>query len=85
MPTPSNRMREAPVNGPGYGPVVDITGSAQTFDPPGCLHVDVAGTVTGKLVGDTSDHTWTFTVGAQPYVFKSITSVGGGFAGKIVR
>lgn len=70
---------------PGVG-TEEITGSAQTFDPTGrAIHVDTAGTVTGQLLEDTEDHTFTFAAGSFAYAFKSITSVGGGFAGKIIR
>lgn len=69
---------------PGVKGVV-ITGGAQTFSPTGrAILVETAGSVTGQLLEDTADLTYTFTAGMWPVAFKSITSVAGGFAGKII-
>ncbi len=69
---------------PGVAGVV-ITGSAQTFSPSGRgILVEAAGTVTGKLVEDAADLAYTLTAGLHGLAFKSITSVAGGFVGKII-
>lgn len=63
---------------------VAITGSAQTFDPCGrAILVETAGSVTGKLVEDSADVTYTLPVGLWPLAFRSITSVSS-LAGKII-
>jgi len=63
---------------------VAISGSAQTFNPTGrAILVETAGSVTGKLIQDSSDVTYTLPVGLWPLAFKSITSLSG-LAGKII-
>lgn len=61
-----------------------ITGSAQTFERARGIWCDTAGTVTGQLLEDTADKTFTIPAGEWALAFKSITSVGGGFAGKVL-
>jgi hypothetical protein len=61
---------------PGVGPGVVITGSAQSFDPPGrFIIVSTAGTLTGKLVGDSSDVAYILPTGVHKLAVKSVTSV----------
>lgn len=70
---------------PGVGPGVVITGGAQTFDPCGrYIIVSTAGTVTGKLVGDSSDVAYVLPTGVHKLAFKSITSTAS-LVGCIVR
>lgn len=70
---------------PGVGPGVIITGSAQSFDPPGrYIIVSTAGTMTGRLVGDTGDIAYVLPVGVHKLAVKSITSTAS-LVGCIVR
>lgn len=63
---------------------VAITGAAQTLDPHGrAILVETAGSITGRLVEDSADVTYTLPVGLWPLAFKSITSVSS-LAGKII-
>lgn len=63
---------------------VDITGSAQTFDPPiRAIQIgSTAGSVVGQLTGDTADHTFYCLAGVQYSLeIKSITSAPAGCVG----
>ncbi len=56
---------------------IDLTGSAQTIDPPGIgVHVITTGNIIGKLLEDTVDGTFGGLIagGSYSYEFKSITS-----------
>ncbi len=60
---------------PGVGPGTVLSGSAQTFDPPGrYIIVSTAGTITGRLVGDSGDVAYVLPVGVHKLAFKSATS-----------
>ncbi len=60
---------------PAVGSVA-ISGSAQTLNPTGrFILVSTAGTITGRLLDDSSDVTYILTVGIWPLAFKTITSV----------
>jgi hypothetical protein len=63
---------------------VDLTGGAQTFDPPlrGVAVGSVAGTIVGQLAQDTADHSFYVLAGAErALAFKSITSAPAGCIG----
>lgn len=74
MSEPNTRIR-GEADDPGVGPGVVLSGSAQTFDPPGrYIIVSTAGTLTGKLIGDGSDIAYVLPVGVHKLAFKSVTS-----------
>jgi hypothetical protein len=63
---------------PGVGPGVLITSSTSniTLDPCGRrVTVSTAGTITGKLVGDTGDQAYILPAGTHEIAFRSITSI----------
>lgn len=75
MGEPNTRIRGEP-DDPGVGPGVVISGSAQTFDPPArYIVVSTAGTLTGRLVGDTGDVAYVLPTGCHKLAVKSVTSV----------
>lgn len=75
MAEQNTRIQGVP-DDPGVGPGVVITGSAQSFDPPGrYIIVSTAGTLTGKLVGDASDVAYVLPAGVHKLAVKSVTSV----------
>ncbi len=53
-----------------------ISGSAQTFDPPGrYIIVSTAGTLTGKLEQDDADIAYVLPAGVHKLAVRSITSI----------
>ena len=85
MSTAGNTRIRGDADDPGVGPGVVITGAAQTFDPAGrYVIVSTAGTITGKLVGDTADVAYVLPVGVHKLAFRSITSTAS-LVGCVVR
>lgn len=75
MANTNKRMNTLSAEDPGVKGTV-ITGSAQTFDPPGrYLIVSTAGTMTGKLLEDSADVAYVLPAGVHRLAVKSITSV----------
>lgn len=73
----NQRIQTSPSD-PGVGPGVLITAatSGLTLSKDGrYITVSTAGTITGQLVGDTSDQAYILPVGTHPLAFRSITSV----------
>lgn len=71
----NTRMNTVDNCDPGVGPGLILTGSTQTVDPPGrYLVVSTGGTLTGQMVGDTSDKAYVFPVGTHFVAVKSVTS-----------
>ncbi len=75
--TEANKRIQCLPEDPGIGPGQLITASSTnvSVDPPSrYITVSTAGTVTGKLVGDTDDQAYVLPVGTHKLAFKSVTS-----------
>lgn len=73
--TSGNTRIRGEADDPGVGPGVILANSLTFYPVTRYITVSTAGTITGKLVGDSSDQAYVLPVGTHKLAFKSITTI----------